>query len=140
MKRPKSSRKKDSSRKPYRKSNGDRRKTLQLCGQISREINYVLAGECDDDILRNLYVVSIEPAPDASRLLVNIGQSIPDESLSKIEILQRLNAASGKLRFEIAHAINRRRVPELMFCIANPIEESLEEELPAPTPTIEEST
>ena len=48
------------------------RKTLQLCGQIADTLNYVLSGELDDDLLRNLYVESVRPAPDASRLLVSV--------------------------------------------------------------------
>ena len=43
-------------------------KTLQLCRQAQRALSLALAGECDDDLLRSLYVESVVPAPDASRL------------------------------------------------------------------------
>jgi hypothetical protein len=47
-------------------------KTLQLCRQVQRALSMSLAGECDDDVLRMLYVDAVVPAPDASRLLVRV--------------------------------------------------------------------
>src|SRR5205807_2594335 len=57
-------------RKPSRQ--GTNRKLLQLCGQIGRTLNSVLAWESGDDLLRDLLVESVEPAPDSTRVLVTV--------------------------------------------------------------------
>lgn len=89
------------------------RKTLQLCSQIQRTLEYVLSGEMDDDVLRGLMVQEVRPAPDASRLLVTV---IPlDEGVSAETILHKLAIASRRLRTEIARSINRRKTPQLTF-------------------------
>jgi ribosome-binding factor A len=96
----------EQSRRPHRK-------TLQLCSQIQRTLDYVLSGEMDDDVLRGLMVQQVRPAPDASRLLVTV---MPlDEGVSTEIILRRLAMASGRLRAEIARSINRRKTPQLSF-------------------------
>ena len=65
-----------SSRKPRRRpsaaassSGGNARKTRQLCAQVARTVEAVLVGELDDEVLRELIVHKVEPAPDESRLL-----------------------------------------------------------------------
>src|SRR5687768_1969741 len=47
-------------------------KTQQLCRQVSRALSLALAGECADPMLQDLVVHSVLPAPNASRLLVNV--------------------------------------------------------------------
>src|SRR5437660_11636997 len=49
-------------REPPRRTN---RKALQLCRQVERTLGFVLAGECGDDLLRELCVVSVVPAPNS---------------------------------------------------------------------------
>lgn len=89
-------------------------KTQQLCRQVQRALSLVLAGECDDDILRELYVDAVLPAPNASRLLVRVSVP-PGMSISFIEVLNRLERVHGHLRQAVAHAITRKRAPELTF-------------------------
>src|SRR5262249_45135850 len=48
-----------------------RRKTLQLCREAERTLRAVLGGECED-LLRELVVLSVVPAPNAGRLLVTV--------------------------------------------------------------------
>lgn len=89
-------------------------KTLQLCRQAQRALSLALAGECDDDVLRSLYVASVVPAPDASRLLICV--VLPRGSDAPIaEVLSRLARASGLLRTAVARAVTRKRAPELTF-------------------------
>jgi hypothetical protein len=95
-----------------RSTGSDRRKTLQLCRQVQRALNYAL-GECGDDLLTGLYVMSIEPAPSASRLLVTV-QPL-DEGADPIDILQHVGFVMGQLRSDVAASIHRKKVPELMF-------------------------
>jgi ribosome-binding factor A len=91
-----------------------KRKALQLCREAERTLSAVLAGECDDDVLRELVVLSVAPAPNAGRLLVTVAlpaaANVPAE-----EVLRRLLGVSGRLRSELAAAVSRRKTPELAF-------------------------
>ena len=96
-----------------RRSSGKAYKDLRLCGQVAKALNYALAGECDDDILRDLYVESVLPAPDSSRMLVTVmPNSLPATSA---EILERLHLHMNTLMLEVAAAIHRRKAPQLKF-------------------------
>lgn len=88
------------------------RKTLQLCRQVQRTLGYVL-GSCNDNVVSELFVESVEPAPNASHLLVTVVPA--GELLDATTVLGHLHHASGYLRSEIATSINRRKAPELSF-------------------------
>ena len=90
-------------------------KTRQLCRQVFRALSGGLAGEASDDILLALAVHSVVPAPDASRLLVNVYVAAPPPHPAREVIHERLNRAAGRLRAEVAAAIVRKRAPELSF-------------------------
>ena len=96
------------------------RKTLQLCGQIADTLNYVLSGELDDDLLRNLYVESVRPAPDASRLLVSVAPLDAKDAERADQILQKLVIHTPRIRSEVAQSIHRRKTPELSFVVVRP--------------------
>lgn len=101
------------------------RKALQLCAQVMDALNLALPA-LSDDMLRELYVYSVIPAPDSSQLLVTvIPAHMPDSWLTRLpgepydvkEIAERLQRANGKLRSEVAISINRKRVPQLKFVV-----------------------
>ena len=95
-----------------------RRKILQLCREAERTLSAVLGGECADDVLRELIVASVMPAPSAGRLLVTV--VLPDFALvSRAEALERLLRVSGRLRAELAASVRRRKAPELAFRIVS---------------------
>jgi ribosome-binding factor A len=100
----------------FRKSSNrvPNRKALQLCAEVARTLNLVFAA-CGDDQLRELMVTSVQPAPNASRLLVTV---CPPAADSAAEVLEHLQRASGLLRSEVAAATNRRKTPELTFHVA----------------------
>ena len=86
------------------------RKALQLCRQVER----ILAGVLEGDILRDLVVHSVVPAPDSSRLLATFtfhGAA----TVATSDILTALHAAHARLRGAVAFAIHRRKTPELTF-------------------------
>jgi len=87
------------------------RKALQLCGQIARTLSLVLM-ECGDDLLRELVVETVQPAPTSARLLVTLSRP---ESVDDSAAHQCVERASGLLRREVAAAIHRRKTPELIF-------------------------
>src|SRR5262249_61660126 len=91
------------------------RKALQLCSQVAETLSGVLAGELGDDVLRDLLVESVTPAPNSSRLLVTLrpapGAPAPDPAV----VAGRLDRARDRLRAEVAAAVHRRRAPDLTF-------------------------
>jgi ribosome-binding factor A len=99
---------------------GNKRKTLQLCGQVARTVEGVLVGELGDDYLSDLVVHAVEPAPDESRLMVTVGPYAPDVHLNPAEVLARIGAASAHIRSEVAAAITRKRTPTLVYRYAEP--------------------
>ena len=91
------------------------RKALQLCSQVVDTLSLVLSGECGDEVLQNLLVAEVTPAPDASQLLVVLTPAAGSPMLEADEVMAALRAASGRLRTEVAAAISRKRAPRLTF-------------------------
>lgn len=94
---------------------GDDRKTQQLCKQVFRILTLVLAGECGDAVLREIEILAVVPAPDSSRLLVNVGLVGAGDGHTEMQVLARLKTAQSFLRQQVAAAICRKRAPELAF-------------------------
>jgi len=90
------------------------RKTLQLCRQVQRALTVALGGECDDDVLRDVYVESVEPMGGASQLLVRVAVPV-GTGLRALDVLARLNERSARLRVLVAQSICRKRAPGLSF-------------------------
>jgi ribosome-binding factor A len=88
------------------------RKALQLARQVREALMWVLGSATGDDRLAACSVESVEPLPGGNRLLVKVGVP-PDVPAS--EVSQRLSAAAPVLRTEVAQAITRRKVPELVY-------------------------
>lgn len=101
-----------------RSSGNSQRKTLQLCKQIEHTLSYVLSGETEDDLIRELYVVSVDPAPNASHLLVTVASLNRASDIDPAETMARLHKFAPMIREEVAASIHRRYVPELSFRIA----------------------
>ncbi len=91
------------------------RKVQQLCKEVERTLGYALPA-CGDAAVRDLVVVAVAPAPDASRLVVTLAPSSSLE-LDVAVVNERLQRVRGFLRAEIAAAIQRKRTPELAFHI-----------------------
>ncbi|MEN0065188.1 MAG: ribosome-binding factor A, partial [Myxococcota bacterium] len=81
----------------------------RLGGQIKRALELAL-GAASDVSLHGVWIVRCEPDPDASRFRVVIRPEDEDDT-----VLDRLEAARSWLRMEVAHAIHRKRVPDLRF-------------------------
>ena len=101
----------------HRTNASAQRKTLQLCRQVERALMFVLS-DSDDDILRDLMIVAVEPAPNAGRLMVTTSPLC--EMINPVDAIARLQAARGWLRTEIAASIHRRKVPDLLFHCVKP--------------------
>ena|ERR1043166_2696078 len=103
------------------KNRGADWKTLRFCKQVEEALAIAFAGGCGDDILGELGVESVEPAPDAGHLLVTVAFLSKERIPDPVETLSRLHNATGWLREQVAAAISRKKVPELAFRFA-PIE------------------
>ncbi len=71
----------------------------------------------EDDLLLDVWVSGVTPAPDAARLAVLIRAP---EGADPGKIKERLERVSGYLRSEVAQAITRKRAPTLTFEILPP--------------------
>jgi len=87
------------------------RKERQLCRQVHEAVSEALAG-IEDDVLLDVWVSAVEPAPDAGRLAIIV--EAPSR-VSPDDVLGRLDKFAGLLRAEVASAITRKRVPTLTF-------------------------
>ncbi len=101
------------------KSNRQDRKSQQLCRQVFRTLSLVLGGDGSDRLLSELQIVSVTPAPDASRLLVRLHSSAPLGPQQIERVLGHLEFAKGRLRREVAAAVCRRRAPDLVFQVGS---------------------
>src|SRR5271170_2366957 len=72
------------------------RKERQLCQQVHEALGYALPA-LNDEMLRDLWVVSVEPAPDAARLCAAV--EVP-RGAAVDEVVARLDRAAGLLRME----------------------------------------
>ena len=91
------------------------RKTYQVCKQVEKTLNLVLAGESVEPLLHEIIVSAVEPAPDSSHLLVIVEPNSMAVSLDENDVLAALQRATGRLRAAIATAINRKRTPQISF-------------------------
>ncbi len=97
------------------------RKTRQLCAQIQRAVSLGLAGAVDDEVLRELEVVSVWTPGELSRVVVDV--ACPGGRYGLEEIEARLHGAAGWLRSEVARSIHRKRTPTLCFNVIPMTEE-----------------
>src|SRR5438132_969041 len=82
------------------------RKTLQLCSAVAEVLGYALAWELGDDLLSQLQVESVVPAPDSSRLLVTLVLHARGSAATVEQALVRLQRVTGLLRARVAAAIH----------------------------------
>lgn len=95
---------------------GSARKDMQLCSEVRRSLDLVLA-ESTDGRLAGAWVAEVTPAPDTSRLLVVVELR---EGGDVDAAHQMLGEMHGFLRSEIASAVDRKKVPDLFFQVRLP--------------------
>lgn len=93
---------------------GPGRKGLQLCGQVRDALHGIFAGMADG-VVRDLTVVSVEPAPNTARLMVTVAAPQPADATDRAAVAGHLGRAAGAIRAEVVAAICRRNAPELAF-------------------------
>lgn len=103
------------------------RKMAQLCAQIRRALQLAVLGSVDDEALTDLEVDTVEPCADPGRVRV-VFLYHGDPRISEEEIHQRVEAARSIWTSEVARAIHRKRVPELVLEVRRAGEDEEEEE------------
>jgi ribosome-binding factor A len=91
------------------------RKAMQLCKQVERAMAATLATVSGCDCLLGASVAGVEPAPDASRMraiVVLAPEHGPEDAAEARTVLGRW---APEFRAEVAAAIHRKRVPEIVF-------------------------
>ncbi len=86
-------------------------KAAQLCSQVREALSLALAA-VEDDVLLDLFVLDVTPAPDSGRLRVTVDV---DGGHDHAHVLGRLDRHMGALRAEVASAIHRKKTPTLVF-------------------------
>lgn len=102
-----------------RPAKGDQQKnnyrTDRLCRQVLETLWLVIAGDGTDNDLSQVRIVSVEPAPDATRLRVIVTADVGDDMETRAHIEAILKLHMPRLRSEVAAAITRKRAPTLVF-------------------------
>lgn len=99
---------------------------MQLCKQVLLTLRAALSGEVSSALLRELEIEAVEPAPDATRVRVVVRAGEVVDRVGVERVLAELGAARGFLRVQIAGAISRKRVPQLMFVVGPKREEVMD--------------
>lgn len=86
-----------------------------LCQQVDEILSLVFSGASSDERLWDLGLLSVELAPNSSRLLVKVYPLTSSEPRSVSEIQTILKSARSYLKREVAEGICRKRTPELVF-------------------------
>jgi ribosome-binding factor A len=93
-------------------SHREDRKLKQLCREVFRALSFVLPEGLPDPELEGVILLDVVPAPDASRLAVQV-QAGPGHEPAAVQ--DRLRHWKGRLRAEVAQAIQRKRTCDLVF-------------------------
>ena len=87
-------------------------KDRQVCRQVFEALSMALA-EIDDPLIDDLALLSVDPAPDAKRVLVTLSTTRKD--LDVDAAYQRILELAPELRAEVAAEVHRKHVPELTW-------------------------
>lgn len=98
---------------PRRDDRGRARALGSLCREAERAIAYALACVADP-ALQGLVVRAVTPAPDATRLCIDVVAPLGVDLDATSAALVR---ATGVLRTELARALQRKRTPTLTFVL-----------------------
>ena len=96
-------------------------KNTHINGEVMRELSNIIRGEIKDPRINPMTsVVSVEVSPDLKQCKAYI--SVLGDEESQKSTLEGLRSAEGYIRRELAHTINLRNTPEIIFIIDQSIE------------------
>ncbi len=89
-------------------------KNEQLAKNVQRILAQVLQAEIHDPLLQQIVIMAVAAEPRGAGL--NVAVQLPAAMWAQhSDVLSRLQQLQGFLRSEIAHAVQRRKVPALRF-------------------------
>jgi ribosome-binding factor A len=106
--------------RPARFRKRQNHKDRQICRQAAETLTLLLSSELGDNCLTDLRVVSVVPAPDASRLMVTLYCDVKSDQFDRALVEECLSECKGRLRSAVAAAITRRKAPVLAFTVIGP--------------------
>jgi ribosome-binding factor A len=90
-------------------------KAAQLCSQVQRALDYSINENLSEDLA--VRVAEVIPAPNTGHLLIVV-EPLEQLDVEKLPtIVELLSKEVGRLRGEIAHAINRKKTPSISITI-----------------------
>jgi ribosome-binding factor A len=92
-------------------------KDQQLCQQVAQALTFCINEGEPQDVMECVRIEAVLPAPDASRLMVTVSFDSGDATVSYDSVVSALESNASRLRFEVSQAINRRKTPQLAFCL-----------------------
>lgn len=96
-------------------------KNTRINGEVMRELSNIIRGEIKDPRINPMTsVASVEVSPDLKQCKAYI--SVLGDEESQKSTLEGLRSAEGYIRRELAHTINLRNTPEIIFIIDQSIE------------------
>ena len=93
-------------------------KNQQLSKTVMQVLSLVFQGETVEPVFSDLLVDRVDLNSESQFFEVTLRPCQMDgnsETVTETEVLHALTRAKGYLRTEVAHAINRKRVPKLRF-------------------------
>jgi ribosome-binding factor A len=89
------------------KPSAKQRKQMALCRQVQQTLLLSLPGDLDVSVL------AVTPDRDPCRLIVLFG--CDDPRADRAQVMERLESVKPQLRRDVAGAVSRRRVPDLVL-------------------------
>ena len=89
---------------------------MKLCRQVRDELEMIFHGEARDEFFWNLQILDVLPIPLSHALQVRLAVSLEDD-WTQSEVQEELLKRKAWLKFEVAKAIHRKRMPELRFTL-----------------------
>lgn len=80
-----------------------------------RTIRLSLLADCHDTDLQALDVESVQPYPDAKRLLVTLVTTQECDDFNRVQ--SKVQAVAHLLRHAVARSMSRKRAPQLSFIV-----------------------
>jgi len=87
----------------------------RLCKVVERVAVSVLEELGADDVLRHCEVLAVTASAGRARLTVEVGLRPSEQAPGIVDVYRALDGTRGRLRSEVARAINRKRAPLLSF-------------------------
>ena len=96
-------------------------KNTRINGEVLKELSNIIRNEIKDPRIHPMTsVVSVEVAPDLKSAKAYI--SVLGDEEAKQNTIKGLKSAAGVIRSKLAHSINLRHTPEIIFILDQSIE------------------